>query len=267
MELSAALLTVVAVLLVTLPSCRSLYYQVRPTITVRPRSGSSISDVGEYDPDYSNSRKDINDRDLYVIDDPNVGCPGYPLSDLNITLPSSGIFVVMLPYVGSGVPCSEFIKAKTARNEWGADGIIFRYDPGSPSEGRLRDRPTHSQMLSGITIVTMELALRPSLLNPKENGRPLVSIVAHYHQFQTSQTFYFIVFAFCILMLLSCLWFVMSYIKRCHYNVQRRRRRVSPRVSLRNLVAFFSSNNRSGPLMRPEGLSAGCLSKVSKPPK
>lgn len=223
MELSATLLALVF-LLTTVPKCRSLYYQMRPTISI-VAGDYRFSEVGDYDPDYSSTRKDISSAALYAIDDENVGCPGYSLSEMNITLPSRGsYFVVMLPYVGTNRPCSEFTKAQTARNEWGASGLIFRYDPDDPLDGKLRDRPTQSQQLSGITIVVVKLALSLSLV---DESIPFVSIMAHYHQFQASQTFYFIVFAFCILMLLSCLWFVMSYIKRCHYNVQRRQRRVS----------------------------------------
>lgn len=220
MEVAARRFLLSAVLLLTVPRSLSLYYQMRPTISIMAGSFQA-SDVGNYDPGYSSTKKDISNAELYVIEDDRFGCPGYySPAELNITFPQ--YFVVMLPFVDSGVPCSEFRKAKTAQ-QWGADAVIFRYDPDDPHNGRLSNKPTDSPQLSGITIVTMELAWNPALL---ENSPGLVSIVAHYHQFQTSQTFYFIVFAFCILMLLSCLWFVMSYMKRCHYIIQRRRRRV-----------------------------------------
>ena len=215
-------------LLLLVPNCHCLYRnQMTPVITITA-GPYEVSTDGRYDPDYSNSRRNIESAPLYVLEDENVGCPGYSLSDLNITLPSpNSYFVVMLPYVGTNEPCSEFIKAQTARNVWGASGIIFCYDPDDPRGGTLRDRPSRSPMLSSITIVSMERLLANTPLQEWINTEtPYVTIEAKYHQFQTSQTFYFIVFAFCILMLLSCLWFVMSYVKRCHYNIQRRRRRV-----------------------------------------
>lgn len=234
MQRTKLLLTAVLSLLTLVPECSSLYYQVRPTIVISAVGAAPKTVVGEYDPDYtSNAREAMNlkNMDLYVIEDINFGCPDYIPSNkshsmYNYTLPArnSG-FVVMLPYRGGGEPCLEYEKAETARNRWGASGVIFRYGPNDPRDGSLADRPDRSLRLTGITIVTMELTLYPALLN--RQNLPTVSITAHYHPFQTSQTFYFIVFAFCILMILSCLWFVMSYIKRCHYSVQRRRRRVS----------------------------------------
>lgn len=221
MELKMTLLVTAFSLVAVVPGCSSLYYSMRPKVTISPGPGDrdEISAVGEYDPDYvSGSRKNVPSANLYVIDDREFGCPGY--NHTNITLPSTGYFVMMLPYLGVNSPCLEYEKAQTIRNLWGASGLIFRYELGDPQGGQLRDRPSRSPTLSGITIVVVQLQYKP----PKG---ATVSITAEYHQFQTSQTFYFIVFAFCILMLLSCLWFVMSYIKRCHYNVQRRRRRVS----------------------------------------
>ena len=228
MQGTKALLTFIFSVAAIVTECSSLYYQVRPTITITAGKFNPTR-VGEYDPDYSNSKEDIRSADLYVVEDPNFGCPGYSPGNntqYNYTLPEpNSEFVMMLPYMGGDGLCSEFEKSQTARSIWGTSGLIFRYDPGDPREGTLVNRPAQTQKLSGITIATMELELNTALLN--RVYLPRVTITAHYHPFPTSQTFYFIVFAFCILMLLSCLWFVMSYIKRGHYSVQRRRRRVS----------------------------------------
>lgn len=237
MEQAKVLLAMHMLVAVAVPGCSGLYYQVRPSINITADSWPSVADVGDYDPDYSVTRSDISKADLYVIDDPYFGCPGYTpsnTSQFNTTLPRRGAyFVVMLPYLGLNSRCLEFEKAKTARNKWGAAGLIFRYNRDDPQGGKLRSKPSQSPGLSGITIVTMKLSdARSSPLSNGAGNHPHVTIVAHYHQFQASQTFYFIVFAFCILMLLSCLWFVMSYIKRCHYKIQRRRRRVrKPKIA------------------------------------
>lgn len=222
---STTLLTVVLVpFLTVVPGCHSLNYPTRPTITIMA-GNDHLSAVGEYDPDYTNERRDVSRANLFVIEDPNFGCPNYNTSH-NLTFPRDKPMVLMLPYLGANSPCHEFFKAQTARNMWGASGLIFRYDRTDVQGGQLGNRPGGSSKLDDITVVTMQLgySYTPDLI--RSGFIPRVSIIAHYHQFQTSQTFYFIVFAFCILMLLSCLWFVMSYIKRCHYNVQRRRRRV-----------------------------------------
>lgn len=222
------LLAVVLSLAALIPESSSLYYQVRPTITIAAGKFNPTI-VGQYDPDYSSSKEDISSADLYVVEDPEFGCPSFTPSNSthhNYTLPRpNSEFVVMLPYLGTEGPCSEYEKSVTAHDQWGTSGLIFRYDPDDPRDGTLAHRPPRTPQLRGITIVSMELEINSALLN--REFLPRVTIEHHYHPFPTSQTFYFIVFAFCILMLLSCLWFVMSYIKRCHYSVQRRRRRVS----------------------------------------
>ena len=211
--------------------CYSLYYEVRPTVAISVPSSDdfqTITRTGEYDPNYSNTKNDIISR-LYVIEDKYSGCPEY-FTNISLPLPRSSAFVVMLPLLGENSPCHEFLKAKTARNTWGASGVIFQYNPAN-SQGVLRHRPSQYKLLSGVTIVALPLSSSQySALLLKQRGgyHPVVHINAQYHQIPASQTFYFIVFAFCILMLLSCLWFVMSYVKRCHYSIQRRRRRVSP---------------------------------------
>lgn len=218
------------------PSCSSLYAPRRPTITIV--SGQyEISVDGDYDPNYATSRSDVKNAPLYQMEDPNFGCPNFDSDSMNFTLPSSRTgFVLMLP-LETNSPCSEYVKARTARLTYGASGLIFRYSPDSPRGGQLRNRPINSEKLSRITIVTMQLEDGdvPRYHTPGQPP-PRVSIEGHYRQFQTSQTFYFIVFAFCILMLLSCLWFLMSYIKRCHYNVQRRRRRIRTANETRRAV-------------------------------
>lgn len=228
---------------VTVSKSFATYYQIRPTIAIYKSSQSRpvVSKVGDYDADYSNTRDNIANAMLVVVDDPTFGCPPEYLNDVqdgelspNNTIPvttappalpsRNSYFVVMVPLLGSDSPCPEYEKARTARKMWGAEGIIFRYDPSDPQQGRLERRPNGRSKLSGITVTTMPLE-RDFPSSPLDS--PTVSITAHYHQFQTTHTFYFIVFAFCILMLLSCLWFVMSYMKRCHHSIQRRRRRVS----------------------------------------
>lgn len=230
----ATVLAVYVSFLSVVPGCWCLY-STRPTIHIVSRAdppipvvaGSyEVSEVGDYDYDYTSERRDVSRVRLYVIEEPNFGCPGYNMSNITRILPPRD-FVLMVPNLGANSPCLEFFKAQTA-SRLGASGLIFQYDRTDVQGGWLGKRPPKTPQLSGITVVTMELRYNPAIAYRPgvEPAYLTVSITAHLNQFQTSQTFYFIVFAFCILMLLSCLWFVMSYIKRCHYNVQRRRRRV-----------------------------------------
>lgn len=220
-----------AVLAIT--RCSSLYYQARPTINIVVDI-LRLSEVGDYIYDYAKIM-DIPNADLVVIEDSYFGCPEEDPSPAtgsvkNITLPpKDSYFVVMLPYLGGNSPCSEFGKAVTARRVWGAAGVIYYYTPEDPQKGKLRRRPADIPAIENLSVTKVELSSFKinALLSEVDKGlQPRVSVKAHYHPFQTTQTFYFIVFAFCILMLLSCLWFVMSYVKRCHYSLQRRRRRV-----------------------------------------
>lgn len=212
--------------------CFSPYYQARPTITI-VADGLTLTEVGDYITDYAKIL-DISNAKLVMVGDKNFGCPEEApttSSNRNITIPSKdSYFVVMLPYLGDNSPCSEYSKAVTARDVWGAAGVIYYYTPEDPQKGRLERRPDHTlsiQDLSLTKVLLSSVKIDALLSEVEKDFQPRVSVTAHYHQFQTTQTFYFIVFAFCILMLLSCLWFVMSYIKRCHYSLTRRRRRVS----------------------------------------
>lgn len=213
----------------TISKCSSLYYQARPTVTIVVEDGLRVSVVGDYIYDYA-KMTDISNADLFVVEDRSFGCPGETPTaiSINSTFPpkDSTYFVVMLP---ANSPCTEYRKAVTAREDWGAAGVIYYYTPDDPQQGKLRRRPANTFTLDKFSVTRVEMSsFRISvLMSDIDKGlQPRVSVTAHYHPFQTTQTFYFIVFAFCILMLLSCLWFVMSYLKWCHYSVPRRRRGV-----------------------------------------
>lgn len=49
-------------------------------------------------------------------------------------------------------------------------------------------------------------------------------------------TFYFVMFAFCLLLLLAVVWFIFNYIKRCHQMVVRRHRQVHEQSVTRKAI-------------------------------
>ena len=222
-------------LVLSVSRCSSFYYQERPLISVQVNS-LRVAMVGDYVYDYA-SRKDIDQADLVIIEDSHFGCP----NEANYTLPPEGSwFVLMVPFLGINSPCSEYLKAVAASQVWGAAGIIFYYTPGDPQEGKLPRRRAGSPPLQKFSVTKVELTASKmaTIISEVDKGATArVTVMVYSHPLQTTQTFYFIVFAFCILMLLSCLWFVMSYIKRCHYSIQRRRRRVS--VLSRKSICIF----------------------------
>ena len=199
----------------------------RPRISIRPAAGGSIITTPcSYDDDYSTERNAISLVNLILIEDIHFGC-SKNTSSVNVTWPYPGPkFAMMLPYLGINSPCSEYQKAQNIRDIWGAAGLIFHYSKSDPQNGRLLDPPRNSIPLKDMVIVTMQLTSTDlSWLRLYRGHYPRVSIDPPPSS--TPTTFYFIVFAFCILMLLSCLWFLMSYIKRCHNSLRRRRQRVS----------------------------------------
>jgi len=229
MALAALYYVSVLASVLELSSSSSFYHINRPLVTIQTTSLRLPPEVGEYVFDYA-SRRDIDRADLYIVEDPSFGCDSDAYAT-NYSLPGrDSYFVVMIPFLGNRSPCSEFTKAVAASEVFGASGIIYYYSPGDPQGGRLPRRPNSSPALLRFSTTKIELASRnlAALLSEadKEGGMH-VTVTAYSHPIQTTQTFYFIVFAFCILMLLSCLWFVMSYVKRCHYSIRRRQRRVS----------------------------------------
>ena len=67
--------------------------------------------------------------------------------------------------------------------------------------------------------VTVEYAGMGSII-PTTRSPPL------YPFFDQTTTFYFVMFAFCLLLLLALVWFAFNYLKRCHSVLSRRQARV-----------------------------------------
>lgn len=216
-------------LCLTLSECTQ---QIQPRIDISVGS-FSIQKVGVYAP-YINSRNlrslNVADAKLFLIEDGNFGCPNFNISNSTKPLPrpqklsSTGSpFVILTPLNGN---CSDYDRARWVYYR-GADAIVFYYF--STSEKKTLQTVRRGELDLTVARVRFEQSTFNKLRAAEEAapGYGLISLSYDYQRiFQRSQTFYFVVFAFCILMTLSCMWFAMSYIKKFRLNMQARRRRV-----------------------------------------
>jgi hypothetical protein len=193
-------------------------YELRAHVTL-------TTDTNDYNPEvlvgyfasYSSVTVDRT-RGRLVLADDTYGCPGS-----NTTLPKVGTsnsFIVVIPVSG----CNDYLQAKKAEQD-SAAGVVLYYtlsdtstDFASSDEGRLNIPVAITEVGDDILshLTGREL---PQYTGVAIEGK-------HYAVFQQSRTFYFIVTAFCILILLSCLWFFTSYFRRCRYSMRNRRRQV-----------------------------------------
>ena len=221
------LLTSLLAICVTLSEC-TIY---RPRIDITAGT-FSVSRVGEYASNTENIPLDVEAATLLLVEDGNLGCQRVNVS--NITSPPLVIIepinaVVLTPLKGG---CSAHTRATWAYTH-GLPAIVFYYFPSQ------QKTHNHGSNELPITVASVQLEesefndLKASLAPQTDIGR--ISIEGEYQGiFRKSQTFYFVVFAFCILMTLSCMWFAMSYVKKLRYSMRARRRRVSVCVCVYN---------------------------------
>jgi hypothetical protein len=203
-------------------------YELRAHVTL-------TTDTNDYNPEvlvgyfasYSSVTVDRT-RGRLVLADDTYGCPGS-----NTTLPKVGTsnsFIVVIPVSG----CNDYLQAKKAEQD-SAAGVVLYYtlsdtstDFASSDEGRLNIPVAITEVGDDILshLTGREL---PQYTGVAIEGK-------HYAVFQQSRTFYFIVTAFCILILLSCLWFFTSYFRRCRYSMRNRRRQAQAQNSARKAI-------------------------------
>ena len=192
-------------------------YELRAHVTF-------TADTNDYNPDlvvgyFADYSKDTTQRrrGRLVLVDEEYGCP-----ESNITLPplsTTSSYIVALRLSG----CNDYLQARKAEQD-NAEGVVFFYTSNSA-------RDSSSSGDSRLTIPVAVIEVGDDILGHiTGHDAPLYSGVAiegmQYAVFQQSRTFYFIVTAFCILILLSCLWFFTSYFRRCRYSLRNRRRQV-----------------------------------------
>ena len=148
--------------------------------------------------------------------------PVYP--PYNLTIPR-GPFVLVLKLTD----CDHYSQARFAQ-ELGAVGVLFH-----ASESRNSFTTYQSTSLN---VVVAFLKVEDDAFSRYKNMLSIANatvtlevemLTTTYH---TSRTFYFVVFAFSVLVLLSLAWFSITYIRRCHYHCSRRYNRVSEHVAL-----------------------------------
>ena len=126
-------------------------------------------------------------------------------------------FVVIVPKTA----CEDYYQAAYAASI-GARAVVFY----STQSGTL----TSSLPILGIPVVYTGLSAEDKdtleVLLGLENAQVTVELIDAYYYYRTQQTFYFVVFAFTMLILLSLVWFVVSYMRRCYDTVRTRRERV-----------------------------------------
>ena len=230
--------------LASLAECYRSYYKVVPRVQffIDTRPYATIN--GDY-ANFGGSR-DLLSKFLILVEDSTFGCKGEN-NDTSIP-PNSVNSVFLLP--DSGSPCSILSKSRYASENYDASGVIFYRTSSSDmqpnastttinslrtatsSGNRRRQTQTQSSSLSTVTIVRLTLlsGQLAELRSKVNTGSTLqVTIEAQIEEggLRTTQTFYFVVFAFCILMMLSCSWLLLSYFKRCHYRWRLRRNQVS----------------------------------------
>lgn len=201
--------------------CCSVYWTYRPIVSFSYGTYDQTF-VGSY-ADYSRYEVSVFDNQLVLAAENAFGCTPASIESSNATIPQSGSrpFVIMMPLSYSH--CSDYEKASKAQ-ELGAVGVVFYYLPNSA------DNQLHSQSRDGINIPVAVIKISEESLSAIQLQLVTTNVSIrgdHYSNLQTSQTFYFVVFSFCILTILSCLWFILSYVRKCRTASQRRQRRVS----------------------------------------
>ena len=108
--------------------------------------------------------------------------------------------------------------------EMGALGILFHSD--STSSDLNVYRSPLKVVASLVTLTDKEINSLKGIFN--FSGTTITIKIKQYSKIPTtSHTFYFVVFAFSVLVLLSLTWFFITYAKRCYDHCASRRRRVS----------------------------------------
>lgn len=226
--MSKLLLIIIGVLI---GNCQAIYFRKLPRVTLKLELESEVITIeaeGSY-LGYGDSRAAVYNAKIVLFPESEFACDRLSTNDsatLQAAADDNSKFVVLTPLATD--VCSDFTKAVTAvRN--GASGVLFYYLPSTPSNALATTNS--NTVLRNVPVATVEISEDDfsTILKYSTSRGGSVSIVGKKLGIQTSQTFYFVVFSFCILTVLSCLWFMLSYVRRCRRRVQRRRRQVSER--------------------------------------
>ena len=218
------LLCLLSLLLCAVQRAQS-YYEIVPYVTFTSSAGGYRKSFGGSYASYA-AGNEAEGR-LVLAPASHFDCGDSASAADNSTLTSFSGSVLLLELTG----CSDYIQAVKA-SQLGCSGIVFYYISDGEQGGRtaLGYRPDGDFILKSLSVALV--SLRRSELNELavelDSEYDVVATIEPHQQqaFQTTHTFYFVVFAFTILMLLSCLWFVTSYVRRCRNTIRNRRRLV-----------------------------------------
>lgn len=140
-------------------------------------------------------------------------------STSTVPSPPPAPFIALLPLTD----CEHYTQVQYAQ-DMGAAGVLFY---SSSSSSRLTGY--HSTVSIVVASVVMQDHELDSLRRVLNLNNTLITIQTKNKTatYRTSQTFYFVVFAFSVLVLLSLTWFIITYVRRCHDYCARSHTRVS----------------------------------------
>ena len=197
-------------------------YQLRPRVTFTDGAADSEDVLNGKFAGYAESSTAVVAGTMVVLDE-TYGCP-----ESNATLrppPTRFDFIVVIPLSS----CDDYLQARRAEGD-GASGVVFYYKS---------DFYKTSLEGSGSELDIMVALVAPNDLvlshiegSDKRYASVTIQGVPVHSLVPQSRTFYFIVTAFCVLILLSCLWFFTNYARRCRHSIRNRRRQVSKRRSI-----------------------------------
>ena len=144
--------------------------------------------------------------------------PIYP--PLNITLPKAPFILVLR--LGD---CDHYYQARFAQ-DLGASGVLF-YAPQSKSSFTSYLATSLDIVVAFIKVSDTTMSRYKTLLS--SNATVTLRVRSVTSSIHASQTFYFVVFAFSVLVLLSLAWFSITYVRRCHQHFSRKYQRVRER--------------------------------------
>ena len=198
--------------------CLSYTYELKPQVTFEAR-GTDAPDlviVGSFA--IYGEEKVGREYGAVALVDTTYGCPGS--NDTKSNSVSGKIVVLEI-----SAECDDYLQARRA-SEDNAKGVVFYYTSSSSKSAlSLGD-----DILVPIPVAVVELwgEIADHLTGRRTPAYTNVVIEGkHFAVAPQQRTFYFIVTAFCILILLSCLWFFTSYFRRCRYSLRNRRSQVS----------------------------------------
>ncbi|CAI8051034.1 RING finger protein 150 [Geodia barretti] len=205
----------------------SYTYELKPQVTFGGSGVDSAIVIGSF---VAYGKKESVGREQVALADITYGCPGSNGTLSNTRYGSEFIVVLELSQ-----QCDDYLQAKKARQD-GASGVVFYYSSSSSKSGW--SSGGYDELSIPVVVVELWDEVVDRLTGRQTPKYTNVLIESKNVAVAPQQrTFYFIVTAFCILILLSCLWFFTSYFRRCRYSLRNRRRQARAQNTARKAIS------------------------------